>query len=1515
MRRSIIMTTCLVVVALTLGAAAQSTIEVSQPVQVTSNSYYERGESICFDGTNYWLFYGRSASVTGWYQNGNPDVNDYEVHYKMASSVMNLPGAGAAKISGVGVTMNANGYLGETGAACLDGKVWAFATVDVGATCDLYGWYTTDSGTTWNEVGPIMSGLSDGQAHHDEIAFGGKIWVVEGSGNFTTQYSASPETNTWTAGPSVAGLTGGLVHFFVDGSELYLAIFSAGSNYIYQYVPGPPEQWVQVDSVATSGWDPTLYKIGSDYVFAQAPYTGEGGGRQYIVAWTAETLDGSFFDGGSVMVTEGRYGTNTWIEMWPIGFTDNSGTTYLFYSSERDQLTQEGTGNIWYVEVDWDPANAHYTYIKEAVDNASSGDTVAVAAGTYTEEVTLTPGNDLTLTGAGRDVVTWVAPGEGKCCVKGEMSGYAGSMNYEISGVTFNCRSDPAVTWGAGIQINRASSGPLSLSIHDCKFIEDRASGDDTHWATSMLLCHNRYAARDGSGNGAVRVYDNIDETWGGMTMSNSQAYDIFRNVFDGCSDAIYNGHGCPDVAGQTFGDHCIFCNVFTNASDALHPGGLTPAIDWQYYGAGGGTHLPSTITLNVFLNNDTAMRFVMDTAMAYPAHDISYNAFVGNGMAIRVSGGNAATLTVERNWWGTLEGGVIDDLVVGLVDYTPWLTTSQIHMAAGGARLVETQLADGGWAWWADGASSSSNIIGPTGMGLAKAYRATGDASMLAALGTGPGTVSDFLLAKTNNFSNQDGYLAAELDDIFGVTTHVDHLNANFYGPLAAGTYDKGGLGVLYSTATYVQSIRDLRESQGIPNLAAWDLGMALVAAASCGADTTEWIAGVKAEIDELDPDSGYETSGLGGAIYGLAFVGESYTAGGGGWCNGKNLNQLADLLVTFQVPETGGFAWDYLHVIPYEANESIQYTETAVKALNEIGGYHDEIVAAIEYISTHQLCTGGWRSYEDSNENNEVTAEAMWGWSKGNLLELNVDPADLYVKTNETGILIDMDVSNLLQMVKGCQAIINFSSTYFLAGAGEVVVAEGDPSGPWDELIWGVWDSGGDLDVCVGVWGDTSPGTGTDVDATVAKITLQTGSNEGTTQVVFRADVDDVESTWLADMNAQAVMPNKVDSLTIVIDGTAPDVEVTYPDGGEYFKGGTVETITWTATDTYIDSDSVVLEYSTDSGATWNPIASGQNNDGSYDWTVPLLDVNTARVQVTVSDLSGNSTSDESDADFTIDSTNPVVDDIQAIQGGGSDLTPSDAGNPAVQGAVVVSVYVSDDDTGVDSGIDWTQLPTITVTDSAANPLAAGAVTADSGNGRFQVTVTVAAGTANGVADIAVSGVKDKAGNEATATLDDTFYINKNQITGTVELEDLDPPAGGITRTVRFVATGGTEKTWDIGVVFPAASSTGTYTLTDVPDLTTGLSAKTAWNLRSKVAMALDGNGQATGVNFTGGDKLPGGDLNGTNTINILDYAILKLNWYTANDVADITGDGGVGLPDYSVMVRNWFARGDAK
>jgi len=298
-----------------------------------------------------------------------------------------------------------------------------------------------------------------------------------------------------------------------------------------------------------------------------------------------------------------------------------------------------------------------YTTIGAAVTGAGSGDTIQVNAGTYTEQVALTPGKNLTFAGAGADVVTWVAPVGGTCLV-GSMEGYTGTMSYEISGFTFNCRSEAATGHGTGIQMVRASSGPMSLDIHHNRFVEDRTSGDSDHWATSMWLCHNRYAARDaGTGAGAVRVHDNVDETWGGLTMSNSQAYDITDNTFAGCSDAIYNGHGCPDAAGNTLGDHRICGNTFQDASDSLHPGSKTPAIDWQYYGGGGATHLPSVICENLFYDNDTAIRIEMGTDMTYPAHVITDNNFIDNGTALTVGGDFASTVNAQGNFWGADDG------------------------------------------------------------------------------------------------------------------------------------------------------------------------------------------------------------------------------------------------------------------------------------------------------------------------------------------------------------------------------------------------------------------------------------------------------------------------------------------------------------------------------------------------------------------------------------------------------------------------------------------------------------------------------------------------------------------------------------------------------------------------------------------------------------------------------------------------------------------------------------------
>lgn len=158
----------------------------------------------------------------------------------------------------------------------------------------------------------------------------------------------------------------------------------------------------------------------------------------------------------------------------------------------------------------------------------------------------------------------------------------------------------------------------------------------------------------------------------------------------------------------------------------------------------------------------------------------------------------------------------------------------------------------------------------------------------------------------------------------------------------------------------------------------------------------------------------------------------------------------------------------------------------------------------------------------------------------------------------------------------------------------------------------------------------------------------------------------------------------------------------------------------------------------------------------------------------------------------------------------------------------------------------------------------------------------------------------------------------MDTSQITGQVELQGF-VGTGTVplnTRTVTFVATGGSStKTWAL----PLSNASGAvfnYTLTQVPAGTTGVSAKTDWNLRRKLTVALV-NGQATAT-FTGNSKLLGGDIApGTrdNTVNSLDRNVLLGQWgnSTPGNVADINGDGSVNSLDRNILLGNWGSSGD--
>ena len=674
-------------VVLGIGTLHGATLEVSQPVQVTSNAYYERGQSIVYDGSDYWLFYGRSTTVTGNYGNSNPDTHDYEVYYKKASSVTGLASATASKVIG---TNNANGYLGETGATVLGGDVWAFATPDMGATCEIYGWWTNDGGMSWNEVGPIVTGLSTGQAHHDEIAFGGKLWVLEGSGNFTTTYSATPKTGGWSTPLTVGSLTGGLAHFFIDGSDLYLAIYSAGSNYIYEY-QASPEQWNLVASAVTGGYDPTLLKVGSDYTFAQAPWTG---GRQWVLQWAASTLDANFFTGSTHMVVEGQYGSNVWVDMWPIGFTDNGGTHYLLYTSERDLPSAEGTGNIWHLEIDWDLSRDHYTYVQEAIDGATSGDVINVAAGTYAERPNVD--KSLELRGAQYAVDPTqggarTSPTDESTITEAGLSDPNPNVLVEIpNGVTnvvidgFTLNGDPTDPT-ADTSTLRVWDDDITISnnIIDGRFGALLKGSDNLTVDQNRITANKIGVAVQPNPATSVTISDNA------ITLGSSPAGDESAMYLTSTSNSAISGNTATGfingkgAGGSNLTNVDVTDNTFTGNKDAVSFWGSTTFITIDNNDLSGSIRYGISIkgqdidiTNNVLTGcGDTGVnvdRHVIDTERV-TIHDNDLSGNTNFGVQV-----NTALVTEDvnasGNWWGTNTPTGVAAEVTAKVDYTPWL-------------------------------------------------------------------------------------------------------------------------------------------------------------------------------------------------------------------------------------------------------------------------------------------------------------------------------------------------------------------------------------------------------------------------------------------------------------------------------------------------------------------------------------------------------------------------------------------------------------------------------------------------------------------------------------------------------------------------------------------------------------------------------------------------------------------------------------------------------------------------
>ena len=141
-----------------------------------------------------------------------------------------------------------------------------------------------------------------------------------------------------------------------------------------------------------------------------------------------------------------------------------------------------------------------------------------------------------------------------------------------------------------------------------------------------------------------------------------------------------------------------------------------------------------------------------------------------------------------------------------------------------------------------------------------------------------------------------------------------------------------------------------------------------------------------------------------------------------------------------------------------------------------------------------------------------------------------------------------------------------------------------------------------------------------------------------------------DSPSSTCLvkvADLDETSVFDESDGAFTIA-NSTTGYTQVTSPNGGEEWTAGETGIIQWTSQNV----ENVLIEYSLDSGSSWNVITTIAASEGSYSWSIPNNPSNNCLVKI--SDSADSGVSDVSDNTFTIISALPSDLELTSPNGG---------------------------------------------------------------------------------------------------------------------------------------------------------------------------------------------------------------------------------------------------------------------
>jgi len=454
---------------------------------------------------------------------------------------------------------------------------------------------------------------------------------------------------------------------------------------------GPWGTWYDPDC---ADWDKYEIELTSDHWYLRYSPTGESpmsGSMDWTELYAAETdlgtqnggHDGSAAHGGGPQAWDWDCGWG--VEVIPLAFPGfNVEITNLGGGEYRVILTP-ADGRSFGVNplgpVVNETTGESYGTIQAAIDDATAGDTINVAAGTYNEDLTVDKANLTLKSKEGKDNTTIQlvdgvgidiqGTGNNFTLGGGEGHGFAiksgTSTTFEIQ--LANAPSDVEISYNeidttgnATMGISVGAAGASNLRVTNNTFVAE--DGDGSIWGPKLVnvtISNNTFTGPTSPASGYAVELAGVTATSPSIISANTiTSYSM--------GIAIFNGEGTSDLT--------ISNNTISECNVGIRIGQYSPSTN--------GDMTTVSITGNTLKDNTTGLRIDDGANVKASQFTVHLNNFEGNTTGLD-NQHTTEVVNAEDNWWGddsgpSGEGTGTGDAVSTNVDYDPWVKASVVN-------------------------------------------------------------------------------------------------------------------------------------------------------------------------------------------------------------------------------------------------------------------------------------------------------------------------------------------------------------------------------------------------------------------------------------------------------------------------------------------------------------------------------------------------------------------------------------------------------------------------------------------------------------------------------------------------------------------------------------------------------------------------------------------------------------------------------------------------------------------